>query len=499
MMVRMRIVMPVSRSTYYVYQTAALTPTDGQIHRTLLVVCYMRTPVKPFLIGMTTVTKSQQAASSCCFYILYYLACNDHRRLIKHGQAHTHVDVTSTIMNPTQSGYHSKRTIPRAALAPVSDTNILSAVKISGNDTALDRIMMQQSYGEFKRGSTPCIQITINADSARNLPPTPRVLRSQPLTANARPLSPSDKPALHRQRDHSACRRPDTPLRVRKTRENLKKDERIGEVPPPCVGCTGSENSPRRLHATTPYDGLLTLSPPGSHAPSSLRSISLEPFTPHTIPDNIAPEQPNITHHRSVSKRMLSSLKSAATRTRSTHVIRPMESEASLLRRISGRRKPTDKSQPERRAYSFDVSRDSVASEPDHQDGQSTNRSIHRLDQRSCTESTVSTSALVEDLESVTPPLGAPSGDRVLFKHRYSGAPESPPPRNPVGFELTPRPFDKMMQLPTQQTTLQLLMPCIQLHVTMDTSVVDYSEKRTIWIAIEAIVKTHVVDVPIGG
>lgn len=339
----------------------------------------------------------------------------------------------------------------------------------------------------------------IKTDNAQNLPPTPRALRSQPLPANIRPLSPSDKPALHRQRDHSACRRPDTPLRVRKTRENLKKDDRIGDVPPPCVGCTGAGDSPMRPQATTPYDSLLTLSPPCSHAPSSPRNLSPEPFVPQPLLGNVVPEQPKITHHRSVSKRMLSSLKSAATRTRSTHAIRPMESEASLLRRISGRRKPTNTSQPERRAYSFDVSRDSVASEPYHSDGQTADRDVHRLDQRSFTDSTVSTSALVQDLESITPPMGTPTGDRVVFKHRYSGVPESPPPKHPAGFELTPRPIDRTMQPATKQSTLQLMAPYIQLDVAMDTSIVDYGAKRNIWIAIEATVKTNVVDLPIEG
>jgi hypothetical protein len=176
-----------------------------------------------------------------------------------------------------------------------------------------------------------------------------------------------------------------------------------------------------------------------------------------------------------------------------------VESEASLLRRISGHRKPTNGPQPERRAYSFDVSRNSVASEPDHQDSHVIDRSVHKIDQRSCTESTVSTSALVQDLGSVTPPLGTPTCDRVVFKNRYSGAPESPPPRHPAGFELTPRPFGRLMQLATEQTPLQLTVPYIQLHVTMDTSIVDYSEKRNMWVAIEATVKTHVVDLPIEG
>lgn len=389
------------------------------------------------------------------------------------------------------------------ALAPNTAIPVFSSVlKSASHDIAPGHIMMQQSYGGLQRGNEARTFLTINTNCAQNLPPTPRVLRSQPLPANVRPLSPSDKPALHRQRDHSACRRPDTPLRVRKTRENLKKDESLGDVPPPCVGCTSLEDSLDALLATTPYDGLLTLSPQPSHAPGS-RSISPEPFTPQPLPGNIShQQQPKVIHHRSVSKRMLSSLKSAAARTRSTHTIRPMESEASLLRRISGRRKPTNEAQPERRAYSFDVSRDSVASEAGYSGGQietDMGRNVQGLDQRSLTGSTVSTSALVQDLESVTPPFGTPTVDRVVFKHRYSGAPESPPPRHPAGFELTPRPFDRMMQHAIAQPKLHLAIPYIQLHVTMDTSIVDYGEKRNIWIAIEASVKTHVVDPSIEG
>jgi hypothetical protein len=95
--------------------------------------------------------------------------------------------------------------------------------------------------------------------------------------------------------------------------------------------------------------------------------------------------------------------------------------------------------------------------------------------------------------------LGTPTGDRVIFKHRYSGAPESPPPKHPAGFELTPRPLDRTVQLAAEKTTLQLAAPYVQLEVAMDTSFVDYGEKKNIWIAIEATVKTHDVDLPIEG
>jgi hypothetical protein len=176
-----------------------------------------------------------------------------------------------------------------------------------------------------------------------------------------------------------------------------------------------------------------------------------------------------------------------------------MESEASLLRRISGRRKPTNSSQPERRAYSFDVSRDSVVSDNGHRDDETDAGNVPKHDQRSFTDSTVSTTALVQDLESVTPPFGTPTFDRVVFKHRYSGAPESPPPRHPAGFELTPRPFNTMMQHITEQVRHQLAIPYVRLDVVMDTSVIDYGERRNVWVAIEATVETHVLDLPIEG
>lgn len=208
-------------------------------------------------------------------------------------------------------------------------------------------------------------------------------------------------------------------------------------------------------------------------------------------------EHPHINWHRSVSKRMLSSLKSATARTRSSRIIRPMESESSLLRRMSGRRKPINDQPPERRAYSFDISRDSVASEADVVSDGSPDPAEHkgqRLEHRSFTDSTVSTSALVQELESVTPPFGTPTPDRVVLKHRFSSAPESPPPKHPVGFELTPRPFERVVQPTLEPTRNLMVVPYVRLDVSMATTVIDFGEKRNIWVAIEAAVEMHVSD-----
>lgn len=273
-------------------------------------------------------------------------------------------------------------------------------------------------------------------------------------------------------------------------------------MPPPCVGCTTAEEPLKPPFAMMPKNAPVSTSSNWSEAPSSLRSISPEPTMSQPLSNALATEHPHINRHRSVSKRMLSSLKSAAARTRSSRIIRPMESESSLLRRMSGRRKPTNDQPPERRAYSFDVSRDSVASEADVASDGSPDAAEHkgqRLEHRSFTDSTVSTSALVQELDSVTPPFGTPTPNRVVLKHRFSSAPESPPPKHPVGFELTPRPFERIVQPTSEPIRNLMVVPCVRLDVTMGTTVIDSGEKKNIWVAIEARVETHVSDLPSEG
>jgi len=322
------------------------------------------------------------------------------------------------------------------------------------------------------------------------------------VQANVKPLSPNTKPALHRQRDHSACRRPDTPLRVRKTRENLKKDGGLGDVPPPCVGCTGTEDSSNPVRSAKSNNTPLPLSAEKSDAHDKLRAASPEPMLLHTLSPDLKVEQAKINRHRSVSNRVMSSLRSAAARTRSSRTIRPMESESSLLRRISGRRKPTTETPPERRAYSFDVSRESVASEVGIANGGSVDALRHSdqvLEHRSFTDSTVSTTALVQELESVTPPFGTPTPERVVFKHRFSNAPESPLPRHPAGLERTPRPLDRVAPYATEYAVRRVMVPCVQLDVAMDADFLDFGETSNMWVAIEAFVETHTVEIPTEG
>jgi len=323
------------------------------------------------------------------------------------------------------------------------------------------------------------------------------------VQANSKPLSPNNKPALHRQRDHSACRGPETSLRVRKTRENLKKDDGFGDVPPPCVGCAGTEEAFEPVRITVQNETLLPLSTEKSDAyNNSLRTASPEPKLLHPFSPDVKVEQAKINRHRSVSNRVMSSLRSAAARTRSSRTIRPMESETSLLRRMSGRREPITGPQPERRAYSFDVSRDSVASEVDVAHGSSVDALGHAnqaLEHRSFTNSTVSTTALVQEFESVTPPFGTPTPERVVFKHRFSNAPKSPPPRHPAGLERTPRPLDRVAPSATEHAVRRVTVPCVRLDVAMDADFLDFGESSNMWVAMEAFVETHPVEIPTEG
>lgn len=272
-------------------------------------------------------------------------------------------------------------------------------------------------------------------------------------------------------------------------------------MPPPCVGCTGAEDALQPLRAPEPNNTPLPL-PADKPEVHNLRVTSPELMLSRPISPNLKPEQAKINRHRSVSNRVMSSLRSAAARTRSSRTIRPMESESSLLRRMSGRRKPATETQLGRRAYSFDVSRDSVASEVDIAQSGSVdaiNHGTQVLEHRSFTDSTVSTTALVQELECVTPPPGTPTPERVVFKHRFSNAPESPPPRHPAGFERTPRPLDRVARSTAEHAVRRMTVPCVRLDVAMDVDFLDFGESSNIWVAIEAFVETHVVEIPAEG
>ncbi|KAK5715959.1 hypothetical protein LTR15_009784 [Elasticomyces elasticus] len=306
-----------------------------------------------------------------------------------------------------------------------------------------------------------------------NLPPTPPNL--SPITIGLRPwqvspfaspplraISPNSKPALSRQRDHSACGRPEIPLKVRKTRENLRDTRTYPEIPPPCSHISPQQHDEPSYHQSSTTECTL----PSYHT-NDVASMPPPPLSAST--------QPKIQRHKSVSRRMLSKVKQGINnRSKASLSIRPTESDTSLLRRLSSKRQQS--SEQERRAQSFDVSRDSIISmvEDDFD-----NMPIDAAGgQRSCTDSTVSTGEIMADGPStpVTIPDTAHTRTGVFgLRHLRTMSCDASPSH-------TPRPL---------HTTAfhNFLVPCVELTVTTDVSAVDASAEHDIWVAIHAVVR----------
>lgn len=177
-------------------------------------------------------------------------------------------------------------------------------------------------------------------------------------------ISPSNKSALSRQRDHSACRRPDTPLKVRKTRENLKQCGIYTDIPPPCVHLSFQDDSFFKS-STGPNLDNLQRHDNGTEL-NSLSSKSTDQPAPH-MPDSdrTAMQSPRemfkMQRQKSISRRVFSRVKQGiAGRSKASHTIRAVDSETTLARTVSGRIKQSCDS--ERRAQSYEISRYSLES-----------------------------------------------------------------------------------------------------------------------------------------
>ncbi|KAH9825750.1 Protein crossbronx, partial [Teratosphaeria destructans] len=332
----------------------------------------------------------------------------------------------------------------------------------------------------------------------------PRALGLRPWQTTAfasppfRAISPNSRPSLIQQRDHSACRRPDTPLKVRKTRENLRQDAFYTGIPPPCLHLLHDGEGQDHDHLPHISETSTSIKRNGVHhthgyseaCASSLPS--LPPFHPDDYPPVMSidppastqaalPTTPRMHRHRTVSRRMLSKVKQGiASRARATPTVRPTESETSLIRRISGRRRRSV--EVERRAQSFEISRDSVASVLEG-DGVETS-----LEQdccpRSVTQSTISTTDVLGDLSTApndwkhnVPDYGATidpasSGNGVVMEPR-------------AGSPLTPRPLCRSVP-GTPAVPFRVCLPFINTTVTVDRSAVDAGTEQQVWTALEA-------------
>ncbi|KAK3067996.1 hypothetical protein LTR53_014768 [Teratosphaeriaceae sp. CCFEE 6253] len=321
-----------------------------------------------------------------------------------------------------------------------------------------------------------------------NVPPTPPSV--SPIAIGLRPwqvspfaspplraISPNSKPALSRQRDHSACGRPETPLKVRKTRENLRETRAYPELPPPC-----SHLLPHHGDSPTCYDSGTTESTLPSYHTQDVPPIA-------RVPEPNA-DRAQVQRHKSVSRRMLSKVKQGINnRSKASLSTRPSgDTECSLVRRLSARRKQSSETQ--RRAQSFEISRDSITSMAEEVVGDIPG--IEYGGQRSCTDSTVSTSELMVDpLSTQDFTIGLP----LSISSEYQRA-RTPSPQNLDLLQpspgLTPRPPRDPSHHHATQSTHRIVVPCVELVVTSDSAIVDAGAEQELWIAVDATVRGRV-------
>lgn len=309
-------------------------------------------------------------------------------------------------------------------------------------------------------------------------------------------ISPSNKPALSRQRDHSACRRPETPLKVRKTREILKQHSIYADIPPPCLHLPHEHAA----HCSCPGDVPNALGTIGSNVLCEQEQEYGDGLTRKLDPHNVDVPQPvlpppqsvpagsRVQRQKSASRRMLSRVKQGiASRTKGTQSIRPVESEISLVRRISGRRKQS--CEIERRAQSFEISRDSIDSCVAETPGSvGSGPSV----ERSFTDSTVSTAEVFGDASiNGISQIQASYFDKPVVLDLSQGHNSSPPPPSSPSPQPTPRPPRKISPpiLPESPLTLLVTVPCVDLDVALDCTTLDVHAKRDVWIAVKATVR----------
>lgn len=310
-------------------------------------------------------------------------------------------------------------------------------------------------------------------------------------------LSPNSKPSLARQRDHSACRRTDSPLKVRKTRENLKQSSIYGDVPPPCMHGPmldpGDTVLPPTLSFTsaTTIDSKCDCTVGSSHdTGTELTGSTLHPASPHKadqLPLPLSPP-PQILgmplRHKSVSRRMLSRVKEGIShRSRSSHATKSPDAESLIKRRLSGKQKIIDDEQ--RRMRSFEISRhSSIGSEADAAGDASGS-------QRSFTDSSITTDDLMATGVTLTPPSAIRKGSGQRSMHLLSPTPGKQSPYGGPTPKASAR--ESLVFQPRNQPMLQACLPYIDMKVSLEREAVDVGVSKDIWIAVEAVVRSRIV------
>lgn len=226
--------------------------------------------------------------------------------------------------------------------------------------------------------------------------------------------------------------------------------------------------------------------PQTSEAPSS---------QPQLLSDQVQAQsslhvQSKVQRQKSVSRRMLSRVKQGiASKSKSSQSVRATGSETGLVRRLSGRRKPS--SDAERRSHSFELSRDSIESTIEEVSGVSgVSTDTPPPVQRSFTDSTVSTSEVLEDLASIQIPPHSGDAFGTYIGQPFLANNSSPTPElETPSPQPTPRPLRQPLgSVAGSRSKVSVAVPCVDLTVTVDSTSVDVHSKRDIWVTIDALV-----------
>nr|POE62999.1 hypothetical protein CFP56_03902 [Quercus suber] len=363
-------------------------------------------------------------------------------------------------------------------------------------------IVVRQNIPPFQDSPSPSFDRNLSVPTPPESDLTPpgctltplgrRHRRSAPCSSpilTARPLSPSARnPLLEDQRDHSACGKKKlvlgvscgdgSPLRVRKTRENLRDGVAVHDssfahplpVPVPRCACTlrhGAQSDETAVQLTD-MSGLsdtTTLVAPG-RTQVQMRSQSM------------------LQRHKSASRRMLSRVKSSvvgASRTQSVGQMSDGITESTgLLRKLSSRRKQRvelDGSSTARAADSIDSA---IQPYVEGDEVVEIHRESEEIPTRSFTGSTYSSSGM----PSTSPPDQISDGVTL-----DTGFPDS--------FSPDPEPKPGAGVSHSRASVLQLAVPYVEMLVSYDCVAVDIAEGRDIWIAAVATVHARHFTLPL--
>lgn len=309
---------------------------------------------------------------------------------------------------------------------------------------------------------------------------------------------------LSRQRYHDSCRSsPNSPLKVRKTRENLKQNLLAADIPPPncrrppwhectssdaataTVGGTAEPASHNRARRHAGDDHLcMTIACATSHLQEDNGVQSLPLPSPATLAAPIVSEN-GAQRQKSVSRRVLSKVRAGlSNRSKSSQSIRPRDSDAQVSRQPSSKLNAAcTTNHGDVRARSFDICRQSVTesdlsissvtslAEPQYSSLQPRTPLIYTMGSRTT--------------ETPNPARRRASPRRMTGPASESSSDPEPTPRAPVRDET---------HALAELRQLSATAPHLSLKVRPSSGSIDVADAQDIWVAVEATVHMSIVN-----